>query len=119
MSVRSKRKTTAESADFSFSTGAVPYADKAAYVANQVVFNLTALEYQAKRGYNGVDRWAATVMLQDGKTVEVITLPTNDKRNAQLEAAKNYIDANGSIPNLQLAKAGSAFYFRPDKSAGT
>jgi hypothetical protein len=119
MSVRSKRKTTAESADFSFSTGAVCYADKAAYVANQIVFDLIALEYQAKRGYNGVDRWTATAMLHDKKTIELITLPTNDKRNAQLEAAKQHIEANGPIANLRLAKAGSAFYFRPEESAGT
>jgi hypothetical protein len=106
------RKAATETPAFSFSAGLLQYANKAEYSANKTVFSVIALEYQPQRGFNGTDRWAATVAHADGKTFEIVTLPANDKRNAQLHAAKAEIEQRGPLSNLILVRSGSAYYIR-------
>jgi hypothetical protein len=104
---------------FSPSARMIPYANKAAYAHDRRTFTITALEYQPQAGYNGVDRWAVTVILADKRTVEIITLPANDKRNSQLRTAQAQIERYGRFANLRLVRAGSAYYFRPAEARTT
>jgi hypothetical protein len=116
---RSKRKTaTHATTDFSFSSDRPRYADKDVYVASATVFGITELAFQPGQGYNGADRWAATVVSEDG-TTEIITLQANEKRNAQLQDAKDHIAARGAICNVRLVKHGNTFYFRTAEPRGS
>ena len=118
--LRTKRKSAKQgTADFSFAWDALRYAKKDQYVANDLAFAINALEFQPGRGYQGTDRWAAFVSPSDGRPDEIITLPTNEKRNAQLQAAKAQIKTRGPIPNLRLVKVDGTFYFRPAEPRGS
>jgi len=117
---RAKRKTTKPgTVDFSFASDALRYARKDEYVANDIAFTINALEFQPGRGFQGSDRWAAFVSPNDGRPDETITLPTNAKRNAQLQAAKVQIETKGPIPNVRLVKRNGTFYFRPAEPRGS
>jgi len=117
---RTKRKTTKhEPVDFSFASDSPRYAKKDEYVASNLIFTITTVELQQKRGFGGADRWAVLVALDDGRAPELITLPTNPKRNTQLQAAKAQIETKGPIPNLRLVKVNGTFYFRPAEPRGS
>ena len=117
---RAKRKTTKqETVDFTFASDAPRYAKKDEYLASNLTFTIAGVELQPKRGFGGADRWAVLVA-PDGKCApEIITLPTNEKRNAQLHAAKVRIETKGPIPNVRLVKANGTFYFRPAEPRGS
>jgi hypothetical protein len=112
---RHAKSTGSATVDFDFLIGAYRYADKSQYAREGFVFTIRALEYQPKRGFNGVDRWAATVTRLDEDITEIITLPANEKRNAQLVSARDHINAHGPIANVRLTRTGSAYYFRPER----
>jgi hypothetical protein len=117
---RAKRKSTKqETVDFSFASDAPRYAKKNEYVANNLSFTITAVEFEPKRGFGGADRWAIQVAPDDKRAPEIITLPTNEKRNAQLQAAKVRVETKGPIPNVRLVKANGTFYFRPAEPRGS
>ncbi len=105
--------------DFSFASDAPRYAKKDEYVASNLSFTITAVELQPKRGFGGADRWAVIAAPDDGRVPEIITLPTNGKRSAQLQAAKLQIETKGPIPNVRLVKANGTFYFRPAEPRGS
>lgn len=112
-SARSKR-TPAKSngpAEFSFSTGAL-YADKDEIVSKKLVFTIKAIEFQENRGFEGAHRWAITVSFDDGRLDEIITLQSNDERDAELQSAAAHIEDHGPIGNTMLVKSGKAYYFR-------
>lgn len=110
---RSKRAkaTSNGAADFSFSSGPL-WAEKDEYLAKGLIFTIKAIDFQEKAGFEGADRWAVTVSANDGRPDEVITLQSNDKRDAELVAAAAHIEDHGPIRNIRLAKSGNAFYFR-------
>jgi hypothetical protein len=114
-----RKKTKQETVDFTFSSDAPRYAKKDVYVANNLRFTITAVELQPKRGFGGADRWAILVAPDDKRAPEIITLPTNEKRNAQLQAAKVRIETKGPIPNVRLVKANGTFYFRHAEPRGS
>jgi hypothetical protein len=117
---RAKRKTAKqETVDFTFASDAPRYAKKDEYVAGNLSFTITAMELQPKRGFGGADRWAVLVAPEDRRAPEIITLPTNEKRNAQLQAAKVRVETKGPIPNVRLVKANGTFYFRPAEPRGS
>lgn len=117
---RTKRKSAKqETVDFSFASDAPRYAKKDDYIASDLAFTINALEVQPTRGFQGTDRWAAFVSPNDGRPDEIITLPTNEKRNVQLQAAKVQIETKGPIPNLRLVKVNGTFYFRPAEPRGS
>jgi hypothetical protein len=103
--------TTNGSAEFSFSTGAL-YADKDEYVSKKLVFTINGIDFQEKRGFEGADRWAVTVSANDGRPDEIITLQSNDERDADLQSAAAHIENHGPIGNTTLVKSGKAYYFR-------
>jgi hypothetical protein len=103
--------TTRDTAEFSFSSGA-QYADKDEFVAEGLVFSITAIEFQEGAGYEGADRWAITVSPEGGRPDEIITLQSNDNRDAELRAAADHIAKHGAIANTKLVKSGKAYYFR-------
>lgn len=95
--------------EFTFSSG-TPYADKAEYIEKGLVFKITAIELQAGRGFDGEDRWSITVEPIDGRGAEIITFSCNEKRDHQLQAAKEHIKQHGPIANVRLHKSGNAYY---------
>ena len=110
---RGKRAPTTShgSTEFSFSTGAL-YADKDEYVSKKLVFTINAIEFQEKRGFEGADRWAVDVSVADGRPDEIITLQSNEERDAELQSAAAHIENHGPISNTTLVKSGKAYYFR-------
>ena len=110
---RDKRAPTTPngSAEFSFSTGAL-YADKDEYVSKKLVFTINTIEFQEGRGFEGADRWAVTVSVDDGRPDEIITLQSNDERDAELQSAAAHIENHGPIDKTTLVKSGKAYYFR-------
>src|SRR5690349_13170854 len=96
---------------FSFSSG-VLYADKDEYIGKGLVFTINAIEFQEKAGFEQTDRWAVMVTVDDGRPDEIITLQSNERRDAELRAAADHIAKHGPIPNTQLVKSGKAYYFR-------
>ncbi len=104
-------RTSREETEFSFSS-ATPYADKDEYLSKNLVFTIKAIDYQENAGYEGADRWAATVSPNDGRPDEIITLQANEKRDAELQAAAAHIAKRGPIANTKLVKSGKAYYFR-------
>lgn len=107
-----RAQSTKDSTEFSFSSGA-KYAVKEDYLAKHVIFTITAIEYQEDAGFDGAPRWAATVTPEpdDGETVEIITLQSNDKRDTEMRTAAEHIAKNGPIRNVRLVKHGKAYYF--------
>jgi hypothetical protein len=97
--------------EFSFSAG-VLYADKDEYLAKGLVFTIKSIEFQEAGGFEDTDRWAITVSVDDGRPDEIITLQSNEARDAELKAAAGHIAKCGPIRNTQLVKPGKAFYFR-------
>ena len=109
-------RQTQTATGFSFST--VPcYAEKDEFLAKKLVFTIKSIEYEEHGGFEGAPRWSITVTVDDGRPDEIITLQANEKRDEQLQAAKAYLDANGPIHNVQLAKHGKAFYFNTTAEA--
>ncbi len=110
---RSERASTTphDAAEFSFSSGAV-YADKDEYIAKNLVVTINAIEFQPKGGFEGADRWAVTVSPDDGRPDEIITLQSNEGRDAELRAAAEHVAKHGPIYNVKLVKSGRAYYFR-------
>jgi hypothetical protein len=86
-------------------------------LAKKLVFTIKSIEYEEHGGFEGAPRWSITVTVDDGRPDEIITLQANEKRDEQLQAAKAYLDANGPIHNVQLAKHGKAFYFNTTAEA--
>lgn len=114
-----KRKNAAkETAAFSFTSGVARYARKDDYVAGNITFTMTGVEFDRGGGFQGEDRWKIPAIRDDSGASEIITLPTNEKRDAQLRDAAKHIAAHGPIPNVRLVKRGNAFYFRPAGSGG-
>ena len=105
------KNTSQDATDFSFSSGAL-YADKDEYVAKGLIFTINAVEFQEEAGFELADRWAVTVAADDGRPDEIITLQSNEKRDAELETASTHIAKQGPIPNTKLVKSGRAYYFR-------
>jgi hypothetical protein len=94
---------------FSFSSAPL-YADKDEYVAKKLAFTIKSIEFQKGAGFEGADRFAITVSVNDGRPDEIITLQANEKRDQQLQGAKAHLEAHGSIHNVQLVKRGKTFY---------
>jgi hypothetical protein len=107
-----RAQSTKDATAFSFSSGA-KYAVKEDYLAKHVIFTITAIEYQEDAGFDGAPRWAVTVTPEpdDGETVEIITLQSNDKRDTEMRTAAEHIAKNGPIRNVRLVKHGKAYYF--------
>ncbi|MFY9663352.1 MAG: hypothetical protein WAL67_06815 [Candidatus Cybelea sp.] len=109
---KSRSKTTSrDETEFSFSSGPF-YAEKDEYLAKGLIFTINAIEFQEKAGIDNSDRWAVLVSVGDGRPDELITLPSNDKRDAELVAAAAHIEDRGPIRNCKLVKSGKAYYFR-------
>jgi hypothetical protein len=109
--------TTHEDAEFSFSSGAL-YAEKDEYIAKDLIFTIKAVAFQPQAGYEGADRWAVTVELDD-RPDEIITLQSNENRDAELKAAAEHISKHGPIRNTKLVKSGKAYYFRKADTTNT
>jgi len=108
-----KRKTAVkDAAAFAFSFNGARFANKNELVAGNVTFTIAAVEFDANGGFTGDSRWKVTVRRDDTGAFEIITLPSNPKRDAQMQAAAKHIEAKDAIANVRLAKSGKAFYFR-------
>jgi len=116
---RKRKKMTQETAAFSFSSGLAPYANKEGYVTGNVTFAIVTVEFDPGGGYTGEDRWKVSVMRDDTGEIEIVTLPANTKRDAQLQEAKKHIAAHGVIANVRLVKRGNAYYFRTGEPRGS
>jgi hypothetical protein len=104
--------TAHDEAEFSFSSGGDAYADLDEYIAKGLVFTIKDAAFQPQAGYEGANRWAITVSPDDGRPDEIITLQSNEKRDAELKAAAAHIAKHGPISNTKLVKSGKAYYFR-------
>ena len=100
-----------DSTGFSFSGGPL-WAEKDEYIAKGLSFSMNQVEHQPKAGFEGADRWAITVSVDDGRPDEIITLQSNEGRDAELKAAAAHIAKHGPIHNVKLVKRGKAYYFR-------
>ena len=56
------------------------------------------------------------VQANDARPEEIITLQSNDGRDAELYAAAAHIEKHGPIHNTKLVKSGKAYYFRKWRS---
>ena len=109
--IKINRKTSStEGAVFRFDSGP-PYANKDEYAAKSLIFEIRSIDYEAKAGFEGQDRWSICVHADDDRGEELITLQCNDKRDEQMRSAKAFIDANGAIKGSRLKKSGKTFYF--------
>ncbi len=100
-------------------SGSIPYAEKSEYVEKNLIFAIISIEFEAGRGFEGEDRWAATVEPTDDRGQEIITFTCNDKRDEQLKTAQAYIKQHGSIQGVSLIKSGKAYVFRNASAAAT
>lgn len=100
-----------DTAGFSFSSGAL-YADKDEYLSKGLTFTINSIEFQEKAGFENSDRWSINVTVDDGREDEVITLQSNERRDAELETALAHLTKHGPIRNVKLVKSGKAYYFR-------
>jgi hypothetical protein len=105
-----RARTSHEVTEFSFN-GVASYADKDEYVAKKLVFDIKKIEFQEKAGFEDSDRWAVSVSPKDDRPDEIITLQSNEGRDAQLYAAQAHLAKAGAIRNLRLVRSGKAFYF--------
>jgi hypothetical protein len=112
---RDGRTTEKEPPDFSFSIG-ILYADKDECVSKNRIFTIHRINFEQNAGFDGGDRWAVTVSYDDGRESEIITLGSNDRRDAELRAAAVHIERHGPIPNARLVRFGKAYYFRTTAS---
>lgn len=101
---------------FRFSSG-IPNSDKSEYLEKNITFSITGVEHQPGQGFEGGNRWAATVEPDDGRGPEIMTFACNEKRDEQLEQARLHIQRHGPIRDVVLTKSGKAYYFRtpPEK----
>jgi hypothetical protein len=97
---------------FSFSSAVPRYANKVSYVQQNVTFAIAAVELDPGGGFVGDNRWKVTVLRDDTQAFEIITLPCNEKRDAQMQAAQAHIAASRPITSVRLVKHGNAYYFR-------
>lgn len=111
MAAPCKRKRD-EVAAFVFSSGAPPFAKKDEYVAGSVTFAIVGVALDRGGSFTGGDRWKVTVTRDDTGSTEIVTLPTNEKRDAELRKAEQHIAATGPIGGVRLVKRGNAYYFR-------
>ena len=121
-STRSQRgkRTTKATTGFSFSSDRPRFANKDEYITGNVTFAIHAADLDVGGGFApGENRWKIAVVRDDNGVREIITLPSNANRDAQLRAAAEHIAANGPIPNLRLVKHKNALYFRAAGSPGT
>ena len=108
--IRTNRKTSStESTLFRFDAG-TPYANKDEYAAKSLIFEIRSIDYEAKAGFEGQDRWSICVHAADDRGKELITLQCNDKRDEQMYAAKAFIEVHGAIKGSRLKKSGKTFY---------
>ena len=84
-----------------------------------VAFAIISVDVDPGGGFTGENRWKVTVVRDDNGESEIITLPTNEKRDAQLKAAKEHITASGPISGVKLVKRGNAYYFRGAEPRGS
>ena len=109
--IKTNRKGASDKvAAFRFQAG-IPYADKDEYAAKGLVFEIRSIDYEAKAGFEGQDRWSICVLMGDNRGSELITLQCNDKRDEQMRSAKAFIKAHGAIKGSRLKKSGRTFYF--------
>ena len=93
---------------FSFGSG-LPFVDKAEYTEKDLSFDISAIQYEEGRGYDGQDRWAITVKVE-GRDPEILTLGSNEKRDKQLRDALAYLQLGRAITNVRLRKSGNTYY---------
>ena len=94
-----------------FSSGPL-YADNDEYLAKRLIFTINAIEFQEKAGFENSDRWAVYVPADDGRPDEIITLSSNDKRDAELSRPPRI-----SKSTVRSATANSLSPERPTTSA--
>jgi|SRR5580700_658911 hypothetical protein len=111
-STRKRKTVVQDAAAFAFTFSGARYANKNELVAGNVTFTIAAVEHDPNGGFTGESRWKITVRRDDTGAFEIVTLPSNPKRDAQMQAAAEHIAAKGSIAGVRLAKSGNAYYFR-------
>jgi hypothetical protein len=105
---RQNARSTPRDQGFSFGSGSA-YADAAEYAEKALTFDILAVVFEPKRGFEGRDRWALTVQVK-GRDPEILTLGSNPKRDEQLRQAEAYLKRGGVIKNKRLRLSGGAYY---------
>ena len=113
-----RRHSSANGAAFTFSS-AIPYANKDELLEKDLAFALNAIELQPGKGFENKDRWALTIVPDDGRREELLTFGCNEKRDAQMKSAQAFIRKHGPIQGVRLRKSGGAYYLQssPDSDA--
>lgn len=106
---RRKGANTAEQ-DENFSFGSnETYAKAADYARERTAFDVLAVAFEPKRGYEGRDRWALTVQ-PAGRDPEILTLGSNEKRDQELRGAQEHLKRGGLIKKKRLRLSRGAYY---------
>jgi hypothetical protein len=89
------------------------YADKEELIAKGLSFDILSIEFQAGKGFEGADRWACEIQVNDGREgTELLTFAPNEKRDEEMLAAQAHITSiKGPITGITLKKYGRAYYF--------
>ncbi len=106
-----RRRASSNGAAFAFSS-AIPYADKGELIEKDLAFAVKAIEFQPERGFENQDRWAVTIVPNDGRGEELLTFGSNEKRDAQMKSAQAFVKKHGAIPDVRLRKSGKAYYLQ-------
>ena len=104
-----KPKSSDKEEPFVFSSG-IQYADKDEFAEKALSFHIMEIDFQPGAGFDGQDRWAVRVHPED-RIEELITLPSNPKRDEQMRLAQAHIAAKDPIGPVRLKKSGNTFYF--------
>lgn len=108
-------KPRAGSKEDTFTFGpSTSYANSDEYATKGFLFDILAIAFEPGRGYEGRDRWAITVKVQD-RDPEILTLGSNPKRDEQLREAQAYLERSDAIKNVRLRRSGNAYYFSGDR----
>ncbi len=93
---------------FSFGSGTA-YVKPEEIARTGLPFDISSIEFQPNRGFEGRDRWALSIQRPDHDP-EILTLGSNPGRDAQLKEAQAFLERGGSLRNIRLALRGNTYY---------
>ena len=117
-SIKAVPKSPAQMPDseFVFETGPL-YAEKDEYIDKGLKFDIHSVVFEPNAGFDGQDRWAIHVAVDDGRAEEIITLQSNERRDEEMRRAQAFIASKGPIRSAHLKRAGKAYYFESESKS--
>ncbi len=103
-----KSKTPDRPTTFTFGTGRA-YTDNEEFASKGLLFDILAIAFEPGQGFEGRDRWAVTVKVED-RDPEIMSLGSNPGRDEKLREAQANIERQGPIKGVRLRMSDKAYY---------